>query len=81
MPVVMDADFNGVWVEESDLAAYLDPNSTRPGPSAPAPADADNQDSDLVCLFGLVPPTFLLMFIVRFFYIQHSSDYRAQVKS
>ncbi len=48
MPVVMDADFNGVWVEEADLVAYLDPNATRPGPSVPAAADADNQDIAIV---------------------------------
>ena len=30
--MVMDAEFNGVWVDEADLEAYLDPNATRPGP-------------------------------------------------
>ncbi len=43
----MDAEFNGVWVDEADLEAYLDPNATRPGPPAPATAAADNQDIEV----------------------------------
>jgi len=44
MPVVMDADFNGVWVDEADLEVDLVSNASRLGSTAPAAADADNQD-------------------------------------
>ena len=46
--MVMDADFNGVWVDEADLDAHFIANAARPGTPAPAAADDDNQNVELV---------------------------------
>lgn len=45
---MLDADLNGVWVDEADLESHFGPDAARQGSTEPTTADADQQDVDPV---------------------------------